>query len=181
MAQKAAFSIRPATPDAVPDIQPIYAHHVRHGLASFEEQAPDLAEMTQRFDAVQAAGLPWLVAILDSGEIIGYAYASNYRSRPAYRFSLENSVYIKPGFEGQGAGRRLLDALMDQCAERGYRQMIAIIGDSENVASIALHRSAGFVQTGILEAVGFKHGRWVDSVLMQKTLGSGANTLPESN
>jgi len=157
----------------------IYGTHVLHGLASFEEEAPDVAEMTRRFDAVQAAGYPWLVAELESGEVGGYAYASGYRARPAYRFSVENSVYVAPDAIGHGLGRVLLRRLIDECVLRGYRQMIAIIGDSQNHASIGLHRALGFDQTGILRAVGFKHDRWVDSVIMQLSLGDGDATTPQ--
>lgn len=159
-------------------IHRIYAHHVLHGLASFEEQAPDLTEMTRRFAAVSDAGYPWLVATAENGEVVGYAYASNYRGRPAYRFSVENTVYVSPDAIGQGLGKSLLRKLIEECEARGHRQMIAVIGDSENLSSIGLHVALGFTHAGKLDSVGFKHGRWVDSVLMQRPLALGDTTLP---
>lgn len=170
--------LRDAGRDDLAAIVEIYAHHVLHGLASFEEQAPDLAEMTRRFETLSEAGYPWLVAITESGEIGGYSYAANYRGRPAYRFSVENSVYVSQDAIGQGLGRSLLRELIEQCEQRGYRQMIAVIGDSENHSSIGLHEALGFAHAGKLASVGFKHGRWVDSVLMQRALGHGDKTLP---
>ncbi|MFN4088866.1 MAG: GNAT family N-acetyltransferase [Alphaproteobacteria bacterium] len=159
-------------------IQVIYAHHVLHGLGSFEEVPPDVDEMLRRRADILGRGLPYLVAELD-GAIAGYAYAGSYRPRPAYRYTVENSVYVAPGKAGQGVGRALLADLVAQCAATGARQMIAVIGDSGNAGSIALHASQGFAYCGLLRAVGFKHGRWVDSVIMQRALGPGDCTLPD--
>ncbi|MDQ0513108.1 GNAT family N-acetyltransferase [Ancylobacter amanitiformis] len=156
----------------------IYAHHVLTGLASFEEVPPAADEMEARRAAVLAAGLPYLVAAID-GEVVGYAYATAYRPRPAYRFTLEDSVYVAPGRGGQGIGSGLLGGLIARCEAGPWRQMIAVIGNSGNAGSIALHRRHGFTEAGLLRDVGFKFGRWVDSVLMQRPLGAGAANLPE--
>ncbi|RED52355.1 GNAT family N-acetyltransferase [Aestuariispira insulae] len=171
------ITIRPAHSDDLPAITEIYGHHVRHGLASFEETAPDLAEMTARFTTLANLNYPYLTA-LKGERVLGYAYAGPYRTRPAYRFTVENSVYVAPDATGLGAGGALLDALIAACEEGGFRQMIAVIGDSGNAASIGLHGSRGFEHAGVLAHVGFKHGRWVDSVFMQRTLGPGGNSLP---
>ena len=159
-------------------VQAIYAHHVLHGLASFEETPPSLDEMLARRAQVLDLGLPYLVAELD-GKIAGYAYAASYRTRPAYRYTIEDSVYIADGLAGRGIGRALLTALIASCEKCSWRQMIAVIGDSGNAVSIALHKALGFAMIGIMPAVGFKHGRWVDTVLMQRPLGSGGAALPE--
>ncbi len=170
--------VRPARAADMKTVHRIYAHHVRHGLASFEERAPSLAEMRRRFQAIQQRGYPYLVAV--RGALVGgYAYASAYRARSAYRYSVENSVYIDEELRGQGLGRLLIAELIAQSEARGYRQMVAVIGDSANRASIRLHAAHGFVQTGLLPSVGFKFGRWVDTVLMQRPLGDGDRTLPE--
>lgn len=169
-----------ASPPAVRDsrdgdveaLHRIYAFHVLHGLASFEEQPPSLEEMARRRADVLGAGYPHLVAEID-GEVVGYAYASAYRPRPAYRFTVENSVYVRDGLHGRGIGRALLAALIERCEAGPWRQMIAIIGDTGNHASIGLHAAFGFRRVGTLHAVGFKFGRWVDSVLMQRALGEG--------
>lgn len=153
-------------------IQRIYAFHVLHGLASFEEQPPPVDEMARRRDAVIAGGYPHLVAELD-GAVVGYSYASAYRPRPAYRFTVENSVYVRDGMHGRGIGRALLAALIERCEAGPWRQMIAVIGDTGNEPSIGLHAAFGFRRAGTLQAVGFKFGRWVDSVLMQRELGGG--------
>lgn len=153
-------------------IQSIYAFHVLHGLASFEEKPPTVEEMGQRRAAVLAGGYPHLVAELD-GAVVGYSYVSAYRPRPAYRFSVENSVYVRDGLRGRGVGRALLGALIERCERGPWRQMIAVIGDTGNAASIGLHAGFGFSRAGTLQAVGFKFGRWVDSVLMQRPLGPG--------
>lgn len=165
----APATIRDATEADVPAIHDIYAHHVLHGLASFEEVPPGVEEMRSRFQAVRAAGKPYIVAELD-GAVAGYGYASAYRARIAYRFTLENSIYIDERYRGRGVGTALIEALVARCRGGPWRQMIAIIGDSGNAASIGLHRKAGFREVGVLHKVGFKHGRWVDSVLMQLEL-----------
>jgi phosphinothricin acetyltransferase len=158
-------------------ITTIYAHHVLHGLASFEIEPPSENDMRQRrLDAV-SRGLPYLVAEC-AGEVVGYAYASPYRLRPAYRYTAENSVYLHPAWVGRGIGRQLMLALLAECEAGGLRQIVAIIGDSANYASIGLHKSLGFREVGVLRSVGFKFGRWVDSVLMQRDLGAGDSTLP---
>ena len=171
-------TIRASREDDLPALTAIYGHWVTHGLASFELEPPDLAEMARRRAAVLAGGYPHLVAERD-GVIVGYTYASAYRPRPAYRFAVENSVYVAPGGTRGGTGRALLDALIADCTGRGFRLMVAVIGDSANHASIGLHERAGFARAGLLPAVGWKHGRWVDSVLMTRALGAGATTPPE--
>ena len=170
--------IRDSRDDDIPAIGAIYGHWVTHGLASFELTPPDAAEVARRRDAVLAAGYPYLVAERDE-QVAGYAYASAYRPRPAYRFAVENSVYVAPGAIRGGTGTALLDALIAACTARGFRLMVAVIGDSANHASIGLHERAGFARAGQLPAVGWKHGRWVDSVLMTRALGAGASTPPE--
>jgi len=169
--------VRDSTAADVTTIQAIYAHHVRHGLASFEEEAPSVAELARRRADVLERGLPYLVAEAD-GAVVGYSYASPYRTRSAYRYTLEDSVYVDERVLGRGIGRALLAATIARCEARGCRQMIAVIGDSANHASIGLHRRLGFALVGTLPAVGFKFGRWVDSVLMQRALGLGDKTLP---
>jgi phosphinothricin acetyltransferase len=169
--------IRDANDSDLPTITAIYAHWVTHGRASFELDPPDLAEMTRRRATVVAGGYPYLVAEQD-GAVLGYAYAGLYRARPAYRFTVENSVYVRPGGARQGAGRALLDALVARCAEAGFRLMIAVIGDSANAPSIGLHRAAGFQPAGLLPGTGWKHGQWVDTVLMTRELGEGRTTQP---
>ena len=146
-----------------------------HGRGSFELDAPDLAEMTRRHADVQAKGLPYLVAIEDE-KVLGFAYANAFRPRPAFRFLAEDSVYIHPDHGGKGLGRALLAELMRRCEDMGIRQMLAVIGDSANAGSIGLHRSVGFEHTGVLKASGWKHGQWLDTVFMQKTLGAGSTT-----
>lgn len=158
-------------------IQDIYAHHVLEGLASFEEEPPDEAEMTHRRDALLAESYPYRVAVLD-GRVKGYAYVSSFRPRPAYRHTVENSVYVDIGTQRRGIGRCLLKDLIERCTELGYRQMIAVIGDSGNEASISLHADLGFEKAGLLASTGLKFGRWVDTVIMQRPLGDGDGTLP---
>ena len=170
--------VRNATIDDLRTVQSIYAYHVLHGLASFEETPPDPAEIERRFREVSETGLPFLVAEL-AGTVRGYAYAGRYRARPAYRFSLEDTVYVEPGYEGRGLGGALLAALVARCGELGYRRMVAIIGDSANHASIRLHEGQGFRTCGVIPSIGFKFGRWVDSVLMERPLGPGDSRLPE--
>jgi L-amino acid N-acyltransferase YncA len=171
------MQVRTAAADDIAAIQPIYARHVRHGLASFEVEPPSLEEMRRRFDAIADAGYPYLVAT-EGEAVLGYAYASAYRTRPAYRHTVEDSVYVAAAQLGRGIGRRLLTRLIEECVQRGYRQMLAVIGDSGNAASIELHRACGFVHCGTLRSVGFKFGRWVDSVIMQRELGESDRTPP---
>jgi len=172
-------SIRAGLPADIPAIAAIYAHAVQHGTASWELEPPDQVEMQRRFEAILAGGYPYLVAERE-GEILGYAYAGAYRPRPAYRATVENSIYIAPTAQGLGIGGLLLDALMLACAERGFRQMIAVIGDGTgaSIGSRRLHERAGFRLIGVAEKVGFKHGRWLDQMLMQKELGEGGHTPP---
>jgi L-amino acid N-acyltransferase YncA len=171
-----AVIIRDSAEADLTAIQRIYAHHVLHGLASFEEEPPTVAELARRRAEVLARGLPHLVAE-QGGDVVGYSYASPYRARAAYRFSIEDSVYVAEGLSGGGIGRALLTALIAKCEAGGWRQMVAIIGDSGNAASITLHERLGFRMVGTFRAIGFKHGRWVDSVLMQRALGVG-DTAP---
>jgi phosphinothricin acetyltransferase len=171
-------TIRPGTEADVASVQAIYAHHVLTGLASFEIEPPDVDEMRRRRHALVERGFPYLVAEID-GEIVGYAYAGPYRTRPGYRFTCENSIYIRDGWQGHGIGKALLAPLIAECEAMGMRQMVAIIGDSANHASINLHKSLGFEMAGNLRSVGFKFGSWIDTVLMQRALGPGDATLPE--
>lgn len=164
-----AFAVRPARPEDVPTITAIYQHYVLTHTATFEVDAPDSAEMASRMQRLVSAGLPYVVA--QQGEhVIGYSYAGPYRTRAAYRHTVENSVYLHPDHTGRGIGSRLLDELIRRCTEAGYREMVAIIGDSENTASMRMHAKAGFTHVGTLRRVGFKFGRWLDTVLMQKQL-----------
>jgi L-amino acid N-acyltransferase YncA len=169
--------IRPAIEADLPAITDIYEHAVLHGTATFELIPPDLTEMTRRFKALQDGGYPYLAAALD-GRVIGYAYAGPYRPRPAYRFTVENSVYLTPSIHRRGIGLQLLQRLIAECEARGYRQMIAVIGDSANAGSIGVHARTGFAMIGTHPDVGFKFGRWLDTVMMQRALGKGATTLP---
>jgi phosphinothricin acetyltransferase len=161
----------------VPQITAIYAHAVRHGRASFELEPPDKAEMERRRDALVGAGYPYLVAEV-SGTVVGYAYAGAYRSRPAYGSTVESSVYVAAAHHGRGLGRLLLARLIEEAERRGFRQMVAVIGDSANLASIRLHESLGFAHVGTLRSVGWKHERWLDTVLMQRALGIGDSAPP---
>ena len=170
--------VRDARDDDMPAIHAIYVHHVRTGLGSFEEIPPDAEEMRRRRAAILGDQLPYLVAEID-GRIAGYAYAGRFRPRSAYRYSVEDSIYVAPEANRRGIGRALLAELIERCTRAGYRQMIAVIGDSANYGSIGLHAAAGFTQAAHLAAVGFKFGRWVDSVMMQRPLGPGQSTLPE--
>jgi phosphinothricin acetyltransferase len=165
--------VREARDDDMGAVQTIYAHHVLHGTASFEEEPPPLGEMQRRRAEVLARGLPYLVADID-GRVAGYSYATPYRARSAYRFSIENSVYVDYTRHRSGVGRALLTELIARCERGDWRQMIAIIGDSAQAASIGLHASLGFRHIGTLQAVGLKFGRWLDTVLMQRALGQGA-------
>jgi phosphinothricin acetyltransferase len=170
-------SVRDAVESDFDRIQKIYAHHVTHGLASFEIDSPDRAEMVRRWREVTAAGLPYIAAEFDN-ELAGYAYASRFRPRPAYRHTVEDSVYLGTDFVGRGFGRLLLAELIERCTALGYRQMVAVIGDSGNDASINMHLNSGFREAGLLQSTGFKLGRWVDTVLMQRGLGSADSTPP---
>lgn len=173
-----ALSIRPATPTDIPAITRIYGESVRTGTASFELEPPDETEMARRMAELTAKGFPYLAADA-GGTLAGYAYAGLYRTRPAYRWTVEDSVYIAPGHQRSGVGRALLTALIKACTQRGFRQMIAVIGDSPSQpGSVALHKALGFAHIGILPDVGFKHGHWCNSLLMHRALGPGGTTPP---
>lgn len=171
--------VRDAAPADFDSIAHIYSHYVRNALATFEEVAPSIDDMRARHAAIVAAGLPYLVAELD-GVVAGYAYASTYRPRSAYRHTIEDSVYVADGNGGRGIGLALLAALIDRCERGPWRQMIAVIGNSGNAGSIALHARLGFEHVGVLRDVGFKHGRWVDTVLMQRAL-NGASDVTDGS
>ena len=173
-----APSIRPSTPADLPAITAIYGWNVLHGTGTFELEAPDEAEMARRRDDVLSKGLPWLVAQRD-GVVLGYAYANHFRPRKAYRFCLEDSVYLAADAKGQGLGKLLLAELMARCEAAGARQMLAVIGDSANLASIGVHRTLGFEHIGVMKAAGWKFDQWRDVVIMQKALGQGAATDPK--
>ena len=176
-ASPATVIVRDATREDAAAIGAIYAHHVSCGLATFEETPPGPEEMEGRIAAILDRGLPYLVAELN-GAVKGFAYAAPYRARPAYRFSVENSVYVEPNATRLGLGRKLLDAVIVCCTALGYRQMVAVIGDSANTGSVGLHAALGFRQVGVLRSTGFKHGRWVDTVIMQRGLGKGDTMKP---
>ena len=178
--EMASLEIRPTTEADLPFVTGIYEHAVRYGTATFELIPPDLAEMTRRFKALTDGGFPYFVALLD-GRVVGYAYAGPYRPRPAYRFTVENSVYLDPASHRHGIGLKLMQRLIDACEARGYRQMIAVIGDSANAGSIGLHTRCGFDMIGTHPNVGLKFGRWLDTVMMQLALGDGGNTLPKDD
>ena len=171
------LELRDATEADLPAVAAIYGHHVLHGLASFEEAPPGVDELRRRFEGVRELGLPYL-ACAERGQLVGYAYASLFRTRSAYRFTLEDSVYVKPGLARKGIGRLLLGALLERSTALGYRQMVAVIGDSANAASIELHAALGFLRCGLLRSTGYKFGRWVDTVMMQRPLGPGDGTPP---
>lgn len=171
------ITIRPCAAGDIPAIAAIYADAVTHGTASFELEPPAEAEMVRRRSALIEGGFPYLVAER-AGAVLGYAYAGPYRIRPAYRFTVEDSVYVAPSAQGQGVGRALLTALIAAAEARDFRLMIAVIGDTASTGSIRLHESLGFAPVGALEPVGYKHGRWLASVLMQRVLGDGAATPP---
>jgi phosphinothricin acetyltransferase len=169
--------IRPAQEEDLGEIRAIYGHAVLHGTGTFETEVPDPAEMLRRWGEVLGRGLPFLVAER-SGTVLGYAYANWFRPRQAYRYFVEDSVYLRPESQGQGVGRRLLTELIARCEASGARQMIAVIGDSQNHASVGLHRALGFVQVGLLRSSGWKFDRWLDVVLMQRALGAGEQSPP---
>jgi phosphinothricin acetyltransferase len=171
------IEIADASESDMTEVQTIYAHHVIHGLSSFETEAPTLEEMQQRRRTVLSKGLPYLVA-RQRGKVLGYCYLSPYRPRYAYRFTVEGSVYIAVGQQGKGLGKRLMTEAIARAEQGGWRQMMAVIGNSENIASLRLHQSLGFNMIGQLTGVGYKHGRWVNTLMMQRTLGEGDSTPP---
>ncbi len=168
------MEIRPAVEADIPEIQSIYAHHVLTGTGSFEEEPPPVEEMFARYHKIVDRGWTWLVAI-DATGILGYAYFSQFRDRSAYRFTVENSVYVREDVRGQGVGKALVARLIEDATTRGFRQMIAVIGDSDNVGSIGVHATLGFQMVGTMKAVGVKFGRWLDVVTMQRALGAGSS------
>lgn len=170
--------VRDAAPADADQIQAIYAYYVTKSAATFEEEVPGRDEIARRMAAVQRRGLPYLVAE-DQGEIVGYCYAGPWRERSAYRYTVEDSIYVAPFVQRRGVGRVLLNELIDRCAVLGYRRMIAVIGDSANLGSISLHRAVGFRQEGVLRGVGLKFGRWVDVVIMHRNLGDDSQPLPD--
>ncbi len=172
-----ALLLRPSRPEDVPAIAAIYAWHVEHGSGSFELAAPDAAEIGRRREGVLARGLPWLVAE-QHGELLGYASANHFRTYPAYRHALEDSVYVAAGAQRRGLGRLLLAELIARCEALGARQMFALVGDSANTASIGLHQALGFAEVGVMRAAGWKLGRWLDVVVLQRRLGAGERTPP---
>ena len=179
-ARSGEIALRRCAATDIAAVAAIYAYHVLHGLASFETEPPSAAEMLTRYRAITDRGFPYLVAEIGE-EIVGYAYASSYRARPAYRYTAENSVYIRKGWEGRGIGKRLLAALLADCEAIGLRQIVAVIGDSANQASIRLHRTLGFEMVGTIRAAGYKFDRWVDCVLMQRAIGPGDSAPPSGS
>jgi phosphinothricin acetyltransferase len=173
----ARILVRPSTPEDLFAITDIYADSVLRGTGTFELDPPDLMEMARRHDDVRSRGLPWLVA-QQADDILGYAYANAFRPRPAYRFFVEDSIYLAPSARGQGIGRLLLAELIARCEARGARQMIAVIGDSANAGSVGIHAALGFEHCGLMRSAGWKFGRWLDVVLMQRALGAGDLTPP---
>ncbi len=173
----AALRLRDATPTDIAEVQAIYAHHVLHGTGTFEEIPPSIEEMAERHAKVVGAGGAWRVAA-DASGILGFGYYLQFRGRSAYRFTVEDSIYVRDDVRGQGVGKLLLRALIETATARGFRQMIAVIGDSENTGSIGVHASSGFQVVGTMRAVGIKFGRWLDVVTMQRALGTGAGDLP---
>ncbi len=173
-----ALLIRPSRDDDVAAIAAIYGYHVVHGVASFEEVPPAVDEIARRRGEIVACGLPYLVAER-GGRVVGYCYAGMFRPRVAYRFTLEDSIYVDAAEIGRGIGRALLEPLLARSIELGYRQMVAVIGGRETIPSIRLHEALGFSHIGVLPAVGFKFGRWIDILLMQRALGPGATSLPD--
>lgn len=171
-------TIRPSRDEDIPAITAIYAHHVLHGTGTFETTPPTEADMTARRADVLGKGLPWLV-LEDGGQVLGYAYCQWFKPRPAYRFSAEDSIYLSPQASGKGLGRALLTELAARAEEAGVRKLIAVIGDSANAGSVGVHRALGFTQVGILQSCGWKFGRWLDVVLMEKFIGQGDSTPAE--
>jgi phosphinothricin acetyltransferase len=173
------FQLRPATEADIPEVQSIYAHHVLTGTGTFEEEPPSVEEMLERFRSVAAHGWAWMVAV-DATGVLGYAYFTQFRHRSAYRFAVEDSVYVREDVRGQGVGKALVSKLIEAATQQGFRQMVAVIGDSENAGSIGVHASLGFHMSGTLRAVGVKFGRWIDVVTMQRPLGRGSSDVPEA-
>jgi L-amino acid N-acyltransferase YncA len=171
------ISVRPATAADIAAITAIYRPAVLHGTATFEIEPPDEAEMLRRYEAITGSGYPYFVAEVD-GRVLGYAYVNAYRTRPAYRFTVEDSIYIDPEAQGKGIGRVLLNSLIEASTAKRYRLMVAVIGDSKTYGSIAVHRNAGFTFCGTIHSVGYKFGRWLDSVIMQLPLGDGDKSPP---
>ena len=172
------IQIRDAYSADLPAITEIYRDSVLHGVASYEIKAPDLNEMTTRFEAIRGQGYPYIAAEDEAGTLLGYAYASAFRTRPAYRWLVEDSIYLSPHARGQGIGKALLRELLARCNALGFRQMVAVIGGA-SPASVALHASLGFTMTGTLKGTGFKHGQWLDTAIMQIELGEGTATNPD--
>lgn len=177
LSSPAALTVRASRDDDLDAIAAIYAHHVRHGTASFETEPPSVEEMQRRRAEILARGFPYLVAESE-GAVVGYAYAGPYRPRPAYRDTVEDSIYLRPDVAGRGIGTALLTALVAACETLGLRQMVAVAGDSANLASVRVHERCGFRLVGVLKDVGFKHGRWLDTVLLQRQLGPGSAAPP---
>lgn len=174
------YSIRPTEMSDLAAITEIYAYHVTYGSASFEEEPPSVEEMTRRYKLLKDKKQPYYVVINnETSEIVGYCYAGSFRERNAYRYTIETTLYLKPGNEGHGLGGLMLDKLIDECSKLGYRQMVAVIGDSANAGSIGVHKSRGFNMIGTMPGTGFKHGRWVDTVMMQRPINGGNLTLPD--
>ena len=171
------MEIRDATEADVPEIQAIYAHHVLHGTGTFDVEPPSVEEMLERFRRVRSRGWAWLVAA-DATGVLGYAYYTQFREREAYRYCVEDSIYVRDDVRGQGVGKSLVEMLVERATQQGMRQMIAVIGDSENVGSIGVHASLGFQMAGTLRAAGLKFGRWLDVVYMQRALGRGSADVP---
>jgi L-amino acid N-acyltransferase YncA len=169
--------IRAATLQDIPEITALYAHHVLHGTATFETEPPSESEMLSRFEKITGEGNPYFVAEIE-GKVLGYSYAGLFHPRFAFRFTCENSIYIHHAHTKQGIGKALLEALLEACVAKGYRQMIAVIGDNNNAGSINLHASLGFQHQGLIQNVGWKHGMWLDVIYMQKALGKGETTFP---
>jgi phosphinothricin acetyltransferase len=172
------FDIRDAGPADISAITDIYAEAVSHGTASYELSAPEHTEMAARYQAIVGKGFPYVVAVSRDGAVLGYAYASAFRTRPAYRWLVEDSIYLAPSARGMGIGKALLNELVLRCTALGFRQMVGVVGGA-SAASIAVHRSCGFEQVGHLTGTGFKHGAWLDTVFMQRPLGDGNSTLPD--
>jgi len=175
--RRLSMQIRPAIESDIPEIQAIYAHHVLHGTGTFDEEPPSVEEMAEKFHKVVSDRGVWLVAA-DASGVLGYAYYTQYRDRSAYRYCVEDSIYVREDVRGQGVGKALVARLIEDATARGMRQMIAVIGDSENVGSIGVHASLGFQRVGTLKSVGVKFGRWIDVVPMQRALGRGDANVP---